>query len=75
MQNSMVMFTFSVSRFRFLGKFGPKNQSCQFKLKFGAKTNLNMQSSVVVFTFAVLDRKHPFWENFNQKISVSLSEV
>ena len=75
MQNSMVMFTFSFFRFRFLGKFGPKNQSCQFKLKFGTKTNLNMQSSMVVFTFAVLDRKYLFWANLNQKISVSLSEI
>ena len=32
-----------------------KNQNCQFKMKFSTKTNLNMQNSIVVFTFAVLD--------------------
>ena len=31
----------------FLGKFGPKNQNCQFKLKFGTKTNSNEQNSFV----------------------------
>ena len=36
----------------FLRKFGQeKNQNCQFKLKFGTLTNLNMQNSMVVFTF------------------------
>ena len=35
MQNSMVMSTFSVFDWKyFLGKFGPKNQNCQFELKF-----------------------------------------
>ena len=28
----------------FLGKFGPKNRDRQFKLKFGAETNSNMQN-------------------------------
>ena len=58
----------------FLGKFGPKNQNCQFQLKFGTKTNSNMQSPMVVFTFCVLDWKHPFWANLVQKLNiVSLS--
>ena len=38
----MVILTFSVLDWKypipFLGKFGPKNQNCQFKLKFGTKT-------------------------------------
>ena len=34
-----------------LGKFGPKNLKCQFKLKFDTKTNLNMQNSIVMVTF------------------------
>ena len=34
----------------FLGKFGPKDQICQFKLKFGIETNSNMRNSMVVFT-------------------------
>ena len=37
MQISMVVCTFSVldQKAPFLGKFGPKIQICQFKLKFG----------------------------------------
>ena len=44
-QNSMVVFTFSVlDETPFLGKFGPKSQNCQFKLKFGTLTNSDMQN-------------------------------
>ena len=32
----------------FLRKFGPKNQTCQFKLKFSAYTNSNMQNSMAI---------------------------
>ena len=35
----------------FLGKFGPKNRNCQFKLKIGTKTNANMKNSIVMFIF------------------------
>ena len=45
----------------FLGKFGQKNQNCQFKLKFVTQTNSNMQNSMALFTFSILDQKHPFW--------------
>ena len=34
-----------------LGNFGSINQSCQFKLKFGTYNNLNLQNSMVMFTF------------------------
>ena len=44
----------------FLSKFGPKNQNCQFKLKFGTQNNSNMQNSMVVFTFSALDQKYSF---------------
>ena len=55
-----------------MDKFGPKNQNCQFKSKFGA--NLNMQNSVAVFILFVLDWKYPFWANLERKIEiVSLS--
>ena len=55
-------------------KFGPKNQYCQFKLKFGSKTNSNMQNWMVMLTFSVFDRKHPFWVNLVEKSKiVSLS--
>ena len=30
----------------FLSKFCPKNLNCQFNMKFGTKTNLNMQKSI-----------------------------
>ena len=35
----------------FLGKFGPKYQNFQFKLKFATKNNLNIQNSLVMFNF------------------------
>ena len=35
----------------FLGKFGQKSQNCQFRQKFGAKTDVNMQNSMVMFPF------------------------
>ena len=44
-----------------------KNQTCEFKLKFGTYTNSNMQNSMVMFTFSVLDWKQPFWANLVQK--------
>ena len=48
----------------FLGKSGQKNQNCQFKLKFGTKTNLNLQNSMMMFTFSVFEDKHLSWVNF-----------
>ena len=54
----------------FLGKFGPKNQNCHFKLKFGTYTNSNMQNSMVMFSFSVFDRKYPFWANLVQKVKI-----
>ena len=56
----------------FLGKFGSKNHDCQFKLKFATETNSNMQNAMVVFTFSVLDGKHPFWANLVQKMKMSV---
>ena len=38
-----------------LGKFGPKIQNCQIKLKPGTKINSNMQNWMVLFTFYVLN--------------------
>ena len=75
MQNSMEVFTFLFRKeTAFLGKFGPRNQNCLFKMKFGTWTNSNMQISMVVFTFSVLDEKHSFSTNLVQKVKiVSLS--
>ena len=53
-----------------LGKFDPKGQNYQFKLKFDAFTNSNMQNSMVVFTFLVFDQKCPFWVNLVQKVRI-----
>ena len=47
--------------------FFPKRKNCQFKQKFGTQTNLNMQNSMVLFTFLVFDQKYPFWGNLIQK--------
>ena len=38
-----------------MSKFGPKNQNCQFKLKFGTKANSNLKNSMVLCTFSVFD--------------------
>ena len=70
MQNSMVMFTFF--RFQpevlFLGKFGPKIQNCQFKMKLDTSTNSNIHNSMVMITFFfVFDRTYSFWANLVQK--------
>ena len=71
MQNSLMMFTFSVfSQKYFFGKFGQKRKNCQFKLKFGTKTNLNMHNSVVLFIFSVFDWKYPFMANFILEVEV-----
>ena len=58
----MVMFSFSpfYRKYPFWANLVQKNQNFQFKPKFGTKNNSNLQNSVVVFTFSLLDRKHPF---------------
>ena len=55
----------------FLDKFCLKNQNRHFRLIFGTETNSNMQNSMVVFTFAALDQKYPFWANLVQKIRIA----
>ena len=58
----------------FLDKFGAKNQKCQCKRKFGTGSNLKMQSSMVMSTFFIFDRKYLSWANLVQKMNaVSLS--
>ena len=57
-----------------LGKFGPKIQNCQFKVKFGIVNSSDMQDSMVIFNFSVFQRKYPFWATLIRKIkNVSLS--
>ena len=40
------------------------------KLGFDASTNSNMQNSLVIFTFSVLEQKYLFWANLVQKIDI-----
>ena len=56
----------------FLGKFGPKNQNCQFKMKFSIQTKSNMQNSMVVLIFSFLNGKHSFWVNLLKKSKLSV---
>ena len=62
MQNSMALFTFSIldGKNPFWASLVQKIKNCQFKLKFGTKTDSNMQNSMALFTFSMLDQKHPF---------------
>ena len=62
-------------KYLFLGKFGPKTQNYQFKLKFCTQTNPNMQISMVMFTFSLFDWKCLFWENLVQKNQNCQSEL
>ena len=54
-----------------MSKFGPKNENCYFKLKFGTQTNLNMQNSMGVLTFSIFDQKHPFEINVVLKLKTA----
>ena len=68
MQNSMVLPTliFPNWKYLFLSKKKTKNQTGQFKLIFGDQVNLNMQRSIVMFTFSVFDQKYSL-SNFTLK--------
>ena len=59
----------------FLGKSVQKNQNCQFELKFGTKTNLNMWNSMMMFTFSVFDHKYLSWVNLVQNFKIVQSEI
>ena len=70
-----VHFIWFSLKITFWGKFVPENQNCQFKLKFGTKTNLDMQNSVVLFTFSVFDWKYPFKARFILEAEVWYLEI
>ena len=72
MQNSMMVLTFSIfdRKYLFRGKFGPKNQNCQFELKFGSKANSNMRNSMAVLAFSGFNQKYLFWANLVQEIDI-----
>ena len=59
----------------FLGKSSQKNQNCQFKLKFGTKTNLNKRNSMMMFNFSVFDHKYLSWANLVQKFKIVQREI
>ena len=57
-----------------LGKSDQKYQNCQFKLEFGIKTNLNIQDSLVMFTFSVFELQYFSWVNLVQKFNIVCSK-
>ena len=59
----------------FGAKLVKKNQNCQVKMKFGTKTNLNMQNSMAMFTVSVFDHKYLSWANLVQKFKIVQSVV
>ena len=62
-------FSFS-TEIPFLRKFGPENENYQSKLKFVTWTNLNMQKSVMLFSFFDFGWKFNFWANLVQKVKI-----
>ena len=48
----------------FLGKFDPKNENCQFKLKFATYIDSKMKNSKVMFIFSLFYRNYLFLEKF-----------
>ena len=52
----------------FLGTLGPKNQSCQFRLKFSTLINSNMQKSMGMFTYLGFGPKYLFWAYLVQNV-------
>ena len=57
-------------KYPFSNKLGPKIQNYQFKLKLETSANLNIQNLMELFSFSILDRKHPFRTNLVQKMKV-----
>ena len=47
-----------------MDKQGPKCGNCQFKVKFGTKTDLNMQNQMVIFAFLCFLRELPILGKF-----------
>ena len=65
-----LIFLFPTRNTLFSGKFVQTNQNCQFDLKFGTKTYLGIQNTMVAYTF-VFDQKYPFWENLVPIIKIA----
>ena len=59
MQNLMVMLIFPLSTGNTFCVQSWTQNSILLKVKFSTQTNSNMQNSMVMFSFSVLDRKYP----------------
>ena len=62
MKNFGMRDLFAISFFYF-NNFGPTNQNCPFRLKFGTSTNSGMWNYMVIFSFSDLEQKYSFWAN------------
>ena len=71
-QLCLAWFRSAIALRSFLGKFCPKSQSCQFKVKFDTQTNTNMQNAVAEFAFSVLDREYHFRENWVPRVKTEI---
>ena len=72
----MVMFTFSCYTGNIiLGKFGPKNRNCLFKLEFTTQTNSDILNLIWMLTFSVLDQRYPFCANSVQQLQNCLFKL
>ena len=59
---SFYFFYFLDQKHPFFDKCGRKSQTCLFKVKFGSHKSSNMNnSSLVAFTFSVLDGNTVLW--------------
>ena len=47
--------------------FGPKNENCQFQVKFGTKSDSDMKNSMMMFILYVSERKYHFCGKFVSK--------
>ena len=74
MQNSVMLFILFIfdRKYPFVGKFCPKKKNYWFKLKFGTKSNSNMQSSIAMFTFSGFDWKYALGTTLVQKPKLSV---
>ena len=73
----MAVRTFSDldEKHHFWGNLDKKSQNCQFQLKFSTKPSSNMQNSMIVLTFLVLEGKYHFLANLVQKIKIVISSL
>ena len=67
--NDSVKFFLFWSDMSFLGKFAQKCQNCYFKVKLTPRL-IQMQNSMMLFSFFVFDQKFFFLPNLIQKVKV-----